>query len=320
MATIVSLQRCSSYEPTVLRAALARLLEPLGGIGAFVKPGRRVLLKPNLIVPRPSEAAVTTHPEIVRAMALIVREAGGRPFVGDSPASGSAAQVARAAGIAAVARELGLEIADLAKRPRTCAGGPGSPHKWIRCGAEALEADVVINLPKLKTHGQMGMSLAVKNLFGVVAGKRKALFHFWSGNDAVRFGRLLVAIARLVKPALSILDGVVALEGGGPTSGDPRPLGMLAASADPVALDRVVLELLGIAPERIPHMQAAQELGYGEQDLGKIEIVGESLDSMRVKDYVAIGELRPISFTLPHVLRSVVKQVMMLLGARKKAK
>ena len=311
-APIVSLERCEEYSRARVRAAIRSLLAPLGGMKAFVRPGALVLLKPNLIVPRPVAAAVTTHPEIVRAVALEVREAGGKPSVGDSPAFGSALGVARKCGIAAVASELEMPLVDLGKRPCPRHVGEDSPFPWLSFGAAALEADVIINLPKIKTHGQMGMSLGTKNLFGCVAGKRKALLHFRNGEDHVRFGRMLVSVARFFKPALTIADGIVALERDGPTQGDPRKLGLLAAAADVVALDRVVIELLGVDPAMVPYMEAARQMEFGCPDLGRIRIVGQPLDSMRAGVYVRIAELTPIRFTLPRVIRSVFKQAVLL--------
>lgn len=309
----VSLQRCGSYEPDVLVPAISELLAPLGGMDRFVKSGQRVLLKANMIVPRSKEAAITTDPAVVRGVALEVKRVGGVPVVGDSPAFGSALMVARACGIADVAEELGMEIVDLGDRPRRCRAGEGSPFASFMCGAEALEADVIINLPKVKTHCQMGISLGIKNMFGAISGKRKTFFHFRMEDDRVAFGKLLVAILRYLKPALTIVDGIVALERDGPTRGDPRFLGILAASDDTVAVDRVLLEILGFDPAEVGYMEAARILGYGVQDLAMIRVAGESVESLRVGDYCRVAKLNPMNFTLLRVIRSLIRQVVFLL-------
>ena len=209
--TRVCLSRCESYDPVLIRRSVEALLKPLGGIGAFVKPGQRVLLKPNLIVPRRAEQAITTHPEVVRAVALAVREVGATPIIGDSPAFGSAHWVAQVCGMGEMAKEIGVEIVDLGHRPRSVWLGSESPFPRIGIGEEALRADAIINLPKIKTHCQMGMTIAVKNMYGAVAGKRKTWRHFFT-NDRVAFGRMLVAICRQLQPILTIADGIVALE------------------------------------------------------------------------------------------------------------
>lgn len=313
--TRVCLARCASYDPVLVRQSLSALLEPLGGMSAFVKPGQRVLLKPNLIVPRRADQAITTHPEVVRAAALAVREAGATPVIGDSPAFGSAYWVAQACGMAAMAKEIGVEIVDLGHRPRTVRLGSESPFPKMGMGEEVLRADAIINLPKIKTHCQMGMTIAVKNMYGAVAGKRKTWRHFFT-DDRVAFGRMLVAICRLLKPVLTIADGIVALERNGPSEGDPRALGILAASADPVALERIIVEILGVDLSTLPVFEAARQMGYGEQNLDQIEVIGEPIESLRVRDYVTIAQMSPISFTLPRVLRSLAKQAKMLLAAR----
>ncbi|NQU45300.1 DUF362 domain-containing protein, partial [bacterium] len=218
-----------------------------------------------------------------------------------------------------VALDLGIEIRDLARRPRVCRVGEDSPFPRVPLSALALDADVIINLPKIKTHVQMGMSLGVKNLFGAVSGKRKAVFHFRNGEDPVRFGRLLVAIARYLKPALTIADGIVVLERHGPTTGDPRPGEFLAASGDPVAVDRVVLDLVGVDPATVPYMEAARQMGYGCQDLDRIEVLGDAIADLRLTDYVQVARFSPINFTLPRVVKSVVRQVFYLVSARAEA-
>jgi len=314
--TRVSLVRCPDYDPQRVRRAVKQLVDALGGMGAFVRPGDRVLLKPNLIVPRPAEAAVTTHPEVVRAVALEVLAAGGRPFVGDSPAFSSALSAARASGIEKVAKEIGMEVADLGRRPRSRQIDALGHFQRASFGARALEADAIINLPKIKAHGQTAMSLGVKNMFGAVAGKRKAFFHFRNGDDPARFGRLLVAVCRHLAPALTISDAVVALERSGPTRGDPRRVGLLAASADPVAVDRVILEVLGVDPGAVPYIRAASDLGYGAGSLAEIDVVGEAIETVRVPDYIGVSSPTPISFSLARVIRSIARQAAYLARAK----
>ena len=307
--SLVSLRGCGGYGREEVAAAVKELLEPLGGMGAFVDKGDRVLLKPNLIVGRAAEAAVTTHPEVVRAAALEVIEAGGKPFIGDSPAFGSAAGVARQCGLGEVAKELGLEIVDLGKKPRPRRIDDQGVFHWAGFGAAALEADAIVNLPKVKAHIQMGMSLGLKNMFGVVAGKRKAIFHMRNGRDHERFGRMLVAVARYLKPALTIEDGVWSLERGGPIHGDPKRTGFLAASGDVWAADRAVLEVLGVDPETVPYMAAARKMGFGGRGLEDFEIVGDSIESLAVEGFVAVKELSAIKFSVPRVMKSIAKQL-----------
>jgi uncharacterized protein (DUF362 family) len=284
-------------------------------MSSFVRPGQRVLLKPNLIVPRPAEAAVTTHPEVIRAVAREVLEAGAIPFIGDSPAFSSTWGVARASGVAAIAQELGIEIVDLGRRPRTCVIDPGGPFEHAPVSASALEADAIINLPKIKAHTQMRVSLGSKNLFGCIAGKRKAFFHFRTSPDPVEFGRMLIALTRYLAPVLTIEDGIVILERDGPTKGDPKSAGFLVASADVVAADLAVLAILGIPPTTVPYLQAAQILGFGPSDLSQVQLTGNSIETLYVPDFVKVEELTSIQFTLGRVIQSISRQIVFLYKA-----
>ncbi|MDZ4185148.1 MAG: DUF362 domain-containing protein [Desulfuromonadales bacterium] len=181
MKTRVVLQRLDNYERHATKAAIAELLAPLGGISAFVRPGQRVLLKPNMLAGKGVEAAVTTHPEIVRAVIELVQSAGGIVSVGDSPGVGTPQQVAQRCGILAVIEETGATFAPFSESIRITPRSGTFHHFEI--ARDIVEAEVIINLPKLKTHQMMGMTCAVKNLFGAVIGLRKAHGHLQAGAD-----------------------------------------------------------------------------------------------------------------------------------------
>ncbi|MBD0269256.1 MAG: DUF362 domain-containing protein, partial [Cyanobacteria bacterium Co-bin8] len=229
MVPQVSLTRAQTYDPNELRQHLEAVLAPLGGMAAFVKPGDQVLLKPNLLTGSRPTKECTTRPELVYCVAQMVQAVGGKPFLGDSPAFGSARGVAKANGLLPWAEKIGLPIVDLqGQRYSTTSSDFGH----LRISKEAMEADVVINLPKVKSHVQLTLTLGVKNLFGCVPGKMKAWWHMEAGKDVQRFGTMLVETARLISPDLTILDGIIGHEGNGPSGGEPRLLGILGASAD----------------------------------------------------------------------------------------
>jgi uncharacterized protein (DUF362 family) len=220
----VSLIRADSYDRQRLRSSLETLLEPLGGMGAFVKKGDRVLLKPNLLTSGRVGKECITRPEIVYCVAQLVQEAGGKPFFGDSPAFGSAMGVAKANGYLPMMEELNLPIVEFhGQRYETVSAA----FNHLRLCKEAMEADVVINLPKLKSHMQLTLTMGVKNLFGCVPGKMKAWWHMEAGKDEKRFGEMLVETARAINPDLTILDGIIGHEGNGPSGGEPRQLNVL---------------------------------------------------------------------------------------------
>jgi len=284
----VALARCTDYSPANIERAVGQVLELLGGMKRFVRPGQSVFLKANMLSAKPPEAAVTTHPEVIRAVARAVLAAGGRAAVGDSAGFGALTTVGAKTGIAAVADELGIPMEELTE-PVETKRPDGARVRRLRLARRVLDADVVVNLPKVKTHQQMFLTLAVKNLFGCIVGKEKIAWHMSAGRDATLFARALVEICAAVRPALSIVDGVVGMEGNGPSHGDARRFGFLAAGADPFALDAVLTWLLGFEPADLPVLAAAREarddgLDVGVTDLNGIEIVGYDAEKLRVHD------------------------------------
>jgi uncharacterized protein (DUF362 family) len=306
MASIVSLRRAQSYESNQLRASIADLLTPLGGMAAFVKAGDRVLLKPNLLTGgRPSKAC-TTDPAIIREVAAMVIDCGGRPFLGDSPAFGSAAGVARANGLLPICQELEIPIVEFSARRYESAG---ATFEHLRLSKEAMEADVLINLPKVKSHMQLTVTLAVKNLFGCVPGKMKAWWHMEAGKDRLRFGQMLVETATTLAPDLTIIDGIVAHEGNGPSGGEPRDLGLLGASADVFALDHVFAAILCIDPKTVPVLMAMDALGIGPRSFEEIVIDGPVIETLLCEDWRLPDTLMPIDFGMPRVIRSTFRHL-----------
>ena len=296
----VSLIRTHSYHPQILEKSLETLLEPMGGMTAFVKPGDRVLLKPNLLTgSRPTKECVT-RPELVAAVAKSVIQAGGKPFLGDSPAFGSALGVARKNGYLPLIESLNLPIIEFkGKRYETV--GEGFDH--LRLSKEAMEADVVINLPKLKSHVQLTLTMGVKNLFGCVPGKMKAWWHLEAGKDVDRFGEMLVQTARTINPNLTILDAIIGHEGNGPSNGEPKELGILAASDHVFSLDRTVVDLLQVDPSWVPTIMAAQRLGLCPE-LTEINYPLLTPKELQISDWKLPAALVPIDFGLPRVLKS----------------
>lgn len=286
---LVSLLSHRNYDRGELIAKMRQLLQPLGGMEAFVSPGSRVLLKPNLVYGRSSDRAINTHPEIFRAAAILAREAGASWIgMGDSPGYGTAAAAAKASGLASVAEEEGVEIIEFTPVPDF---DPKRFFMRLELAKEVLDADVVVNLPKMKTHGQMLMTLAVKNMFGAVPGARKFQWHYRAGRDRLLFARVINEIAARVRPHLSLLDAVVGMDGMGPTSGNPRPVGFLAASADPWALDAAVMDVLGL--ERTLLFTLADAMANGAQEWLNVRLHGDSPESLRPESW-NIPELRTL--------------------------
>jgi uncharacterized protein (DUF362 family) len=299
----VSLLGAATYDLAALSQALENLLAPLGGMAAFVKPGDRVLLKPNLLTgSRPGKECVT-RPEVVYCVAKLVQAAGGKPFLGDGPAFGSARGVAKNSGYLPLCEALDLPIVEFhGKRYETVS----EEFNHLRLSKEAMDADVVINLPKVKSHMQLTMTLGVKNLFGCVPGKMKAWWHMEAGKDENRFAEMLVETARTINPDLTILDGIIGHEGNGPSAGEPRQLGVLAASTNVFALDLAVLQLLQVDTQRVPTMRVAGKMGLVPQ---RIEFPLATPQDLQIDGWQLPATMMPIDFGAPRVLRSTFKHL-----------
>lgn len=296
----VALERVKEYDREEVRQGVARLLEPLGGMGRFVRPGERVLIKPNLLSAKPAEAAVTTHPELLRAVILEVQQAGGIVSVGDSPGVGSGRRVAERSGMMAVIEETGALFVPFNETTAVAGGGT---FKEFELARPYLEADRLINLPKLKTHEMMTMTCCVKNLFGAVVGTQKAAWHLKAGADKELFARMLLEVYRLREPDLNIVDAIVGMEGNGPGSGDPCRVGVLLAGANAVAVDQVAAEVAGI-PEQLLYLQtAARQLELPGSRRAEVSVIGPDPKTVLERP-LRLPHLSDVQFGLPGFLKN----------------
>jgi uncharacterized protein (DUF362 family)/Pyruvate/2-oxoacid:ferredoxin oxidoreductase delta subunit len=247
--------RKASYDYEQLRPVFFEIIEALAG--DKIKTGARVLIKPNMLSAASPRDAVLTHPLVIRAAAEYVLQKGAVPQVCDSPAIGSFDRILKQNG--ALDALAGLDVLCLPFKA-TRKVNIGKPYGEIDIARDALNADLIINLPKLKTHTQMLLTLGVKNMFGCIVGFQKPQWHLRAGVDKMAFARLLVAIHQAVKPTVSVLDGILAMEGEGPgKGGKPREIGVLMGSCNTFALDMAVCRMIGINPERVPVLKAARE-------------------------------------------------------------
>jgi uncharacterized protein (DUF362 family) len=303
--TIVSLVKADTYKIEALSQQIEALLAPLGGIKTIIKPGSRVLLKPNLLTgSRPGKECVT-RPELVYCVAKMVQSAGGKPFLGDSPAFGSARGVAKASGYLPWLTELDLPIVEFHGQKYETAS---DEFNCLRLSKEAMQADVVINLPKVKSHSQLTLTLGVKNLFGCVPGKMKAWWHVEAGKNPDKFAEMLVETARTINPNLTIIDGIIGHEGNGPSGGEPRNIGFLGASSDVFALDRAVADILQVNPRLVPTIATSQRLGFCPT-IESMVFPHAKPEDLSIENWRLPDRLMPIDFGLPRVFKSTFKHL-----------
>lgn len=301
MPAKVAIEKCPDYQQLKVDAAVRSAVDALGGIGAFVKPGQRVLLKPNLLSGKPVEKAVCTHPAIFRAIAVLVREAGADPFMGDSPGFGSARRVAQKCGLLEAADELGVEVVNFTEAVEV--DNPWSKtYPRLRLARHVIDADAVINLCRVKSHGMMLMTMAVKNLFGCIVSLQKAKWHLNAAHNHKAFTEMLLSVYKLANPVLNMADAIVAMEGNGPGAGTPRPLRFIAASPDAIALDSVIGDIVRLKPQWNLTASLGGQMGLGEPDLSKIDISGPPLAELRVDDFKFPRQGPPVEKRLPKIL------------------
>lgn len=300
----VALTKLPAYSSGTLEA-VRRLLLELGGMGAFVKPGQSVLLKPNLLSDNAPEEAVTTHPEIVRALIRLVREQGAKPFVADSPASAvKLERVWERTGFRAMCSEEDVPLVNLEREGSVEFDVNGCRFNIAR---PAIDADVIINAPKVKTHSLTVLTAAMKNMYGVLPGFQKTQLHCLHPN-LQEFGNLIVKICEKLPPQLNVADAVVGMEGDGPSSGSPVHLGFLAASSDAAALDLALCRILRINPNTVPYLRSFSGKRAGAGKSADIEILGAAPDDVAPASFRTPGTLRArlIPGALVRVIRPYV--------------
>jgi uncharacterized protein (DUF362 family)/Pyruvate/2-oxoacid:ferredoxin oxidoreductase delta subunit len=298
----VSVVKCEDYESRQVERSVRRVIDLLGGIGAFVSPGQKVLVKFNLLQGASPEKCVTTHPEVVYAVAKLLKEYGCDVLLGDSPGSGISYNVDNlrkayaSSGFDRVAEELGVRLNyDIGYRDVPAPGG--KMMKMFPIINPVLDCDAVVVVSKVKTHAFLFVTGAAKNIFGVIPGLEKPTYHARL-QDPYSFAQMLVDLNDVVKPKLQVMDAVIGMEGDGPFAGDPRKIGAILASSDYSATDVVTCRLISVDPMYAPTVAAAIERGYLREDMSDVSVIGDSLEGLIVKDFK-----KPTTYTRPGFLQ-----------------
>lgn len=290
----VAVVRCKTYDVEAVKPALEEALNAVNGLD-FVMPGMKIIIKPNLVSFKKPDAAATTHPALLEALVEMLLARGADVTIGDSPGGPHSLpllnRVYAATGMDRV-EKLGAKL-NRNMNEKTVDFPEGKVLKNFTYTEYLDEADAIIDFCKLKSHGMLGMSAAVKNLFGTIPGLKKPEVHYKFQNDA-EFADMLVDLNEYFKPRLAICDAVVGMEGNGPTAGTPRQIGALIASKSTYYADVVGAELIGMNIDGLPTLQAAYERGFAPASSKNLRVYGD-IRALTVDDFKA-PPVRGLSF------------------------
>lgn len=290
----VAVVRCKTYNVEAVKPALEEALNAVNGLD-FIMPGMKIIIKPNLVSFKKPDAAATTHPALLEALVEMLLARGADVTIGDSPGGPHSLpllnRVYTATGMDRV-EKLGAKL-NRNMNEKTVDFPEGKVLKNFTYTEYLDEADAIIDFCKLKSHGMLGMSAAVKNLFGTIPGLKKPEVHYKFQNDA-EFADMLVDLNEYFKPRLAICDAVVGMEGNGPTAGTPRQIGAIIASKSTYYADVVGAELIGMNIDGLPTLQAAYERGFAPASSKNLRVYGD-IRALTVDDFKA-PPVRGLSF------------------------
>lgn len=275
----VAVVRCLDYENLhSVKKAVRQAVDFIGGLEMVVSPGDTVLIKPNLVCAKHYTTGATTNPYVVRSLVELCRESGAAGIiVGDGAAIGhNTMQAFEASGLQAALEGTKYTFVDFGQDEyQYIVNTQAKIFKRLRIPRTFLNANVVINVPVMKTHDVFGITAGLKNSKGIVHVSDKKRFHKWG------LAQSLVDLNHIALPELTVIDGTIAMEGNGPASGDPVGLGIVMAATDTVAADTVACEIMGFAVEQVEYIKLAAEQGLGCGDIDKITVLGEPIAAVR---------------------------------------
>lgn len=277
----VFINTSENYRLERIIACIEKIFEDMGGLNKIVKPGMRVAIKPNLLMAKKPNDAATTHPSVVHAVIKLVQKAGGIATIVESPGGPYniplLKMVYSKTGVEEVANVTGAEL-NYDLRVEKIENLNAAYLKSLKILKPLHDADLIINLAKLKTHGYMVYTGAVKNMFGSIAGLEKSEYHLRM-SDSHQFANCLIDIYQAVKPRINIIDGVIAMEGEGPSAGIPKHIGVILASSDAFACDYAALKIISVDYKKSPVMKAAEERGLFDKN--QVNISGADISSIK---------------------------------------
>jgi uncharacterized protein (DUF362 family)/Pyruvate/2-oxoacid:ferredoxin oxidoreductase delta subunit len=277
----VMVLKCSSYDSEELNKNIDIIFNKF--LIGIIKKGNKVLLKTNMLMSSSENKAITTNSKIIEAVILKLKKIGAKPYVGDSPAIQSARYVSKISGVLDICKKHSVELIEL-NTPKQISIPNGKRIKSITVAKELDNFHHIINMPKLKTHSLAGLTLSIKNLYGVIPGKIKGYYHvkFQKKED---FSDLLLDLHEVIKPTFTIVDGIIGMEGEGPGSGTPRRLNIIVAGNNCHSIDRVISEVVGFKTKEVSTLVSARKRKIKEAELKNINIIGDDINSLKINNF-----------------------------------
>lgn len=297
----IALLKCTSYDVDIIEKKLREGFELLGGetfLRKLIPLNSKVLLKPNFLSVVEKGSPVITHYAMFEAVVRIVKEYSSNIMFGDSPGSDDTRKAAEKSGLMEVANRYGVKFVDFNDEVHVEHKNP-LMYKFWNVARAAYEADVVITLPKLKTHAMMYYTGAVKNQFGCVPGSQKAEWHT-KLPDSMNFSKMLFDLNDVVGTSFAILDGIIAMEGNGPRNGTPKKMDTIIMGASLTAVDSAAVRLIGYEDVlSVPFLKVANDTKWGVVLPEDIEILGEKIEDMKSKDFKLSRSAKVVNFLTP---------------------
>ncbi|WP_042274948.1 DUF362 domain-containing protein [[Clostridium] dakarense] len=311
----VSVIKCDNYNYENVSKSMERNLENIGGLESYIKPKSKVLIKPNLLMKKIPEEATTTHPMVVKVLCEKLLNLNCEVIIADSPGGpytqGVLKGIYKSSGMEEVANDLGInlnyDVSDIKVENQNA-----HALKYMDIITPITKVDHVINVCKLKTHGMATFTGGVKNLYGCIAGLKKAEIHYRFPTEELFCEDVLLDICSYVNPTLTIMDGIVGMEGDGPSAGSPRKIGVLLASSSPYAIDTVACKIINLDYSKVPTVRGSIKRNYIKNDLSDVEILGDDINLLIIKDFKIPStskDFRLLSSTLPKFLHEPITKL-----------
>ncbi|MGL5754714.1 MAG: DUF362 domain-containing protein [Paraclostridium sp.] len=312
----VSVRKCDDYRYENVKSSINQNLKDIGGIEKYIKSNTKVLIKPNLLMKKSPEEATTTHPMVVKVICEMLLKLNCEIIIGDSPGGpytiSSLKSIYKSTGMKDIADELGVslnyDVSDIKIENKNA-----KALRFMDIITPITKVDHVVNICKLKTHGMATFTGGVKNLYGSIAGLKKAEIHYRFPNEEVFCEDVLLDICSYVNPTLTIMDGIIGMEGEGPSAGTPRQVGLTLASSSPYALDIVACKIINLDINKVPTIRGSIKRGYIKKDLSDISELGDDINKFIIKDFKipkTSKDFRLLASSMPKFLHEPLTKIL----------